>query len=523
MQVRELEQSDLRENERKFRTMTELLPQPLFETDSSGKLTFLNRMGLHMFDLNREDIERGLNLGQLMESEVSLLDMAQGETEVPLKFFFYDVKCVTSNNVAFPATVYYSPIVKHNKFLGIRGFIIEISERVRVEDELKAARLKAENADMLKSRFIANLSHEIRTPLNSILGFADLLNDTTTTLEEQREYISYINSSGKMLSELVNDIIDFAKIEAGKLKITNKVFDLNSLLGDVQNTFTDVCKRNIILNVCLSRQTQLLVESDPVRLHQIISNLLTNSLKFTDSGYISVKYTIQEKTGGGADLLFIVEDTGLGIPDEQKDLIFERFTRLENPKQKQVKGAGLGLAITKNLVELLGGRIWVESEVGQGSRFYFTIPFVSYESNNEPIIVEELVEPKSVDWTGKTILVAEDEEMNFNFIKAALEDTNVKLVWAQTGVEAVEYMQQGTSFDAVLMDIKMPEMNGYEATRIIRGIKGKRLPIIAQTAFSMAGDKEKCLEAGCSDYLAKPLLQSALISTISRNIMNSGN
>lgn len=516
-------ESELRESEKKFRILTELLPQPVFETDINGNITYLNRIGLHLFNFTIDNIKSGLNITQFVDSDIDMLKTAKSQNELPFQFHFFDVKGKSNDGTIFPCIIYFGPILKKDQFQGIRGFIINMSERIKFEEELRQAKIKAEEADRLKSAFLANMSHEIRTPLNSIMGFADLLDDESLSIEERKEFIDSINLSGKALTNLINDIIDIAKIEASQLKITPSIFELHDLLKEIKKTFDEDIKRkknkDISLDIQYNTSEQLFLKTDSSRLHQILNNLLTNAIKFTDTGSVTVSYCIR-KIGEVRHIQFMVKDTGIGISHEHQEKIFDRFTKIENPKQKQYRGNGLGLAITKNLVELLGGNIWVESEEKKGSTFTFHIPFEQVTVINTENKTEDYTPKEIIDWSNKTILIAEDEESNFRFIKAALQKTHVNIVWVQNGDEVLEELKKGTKFDAILMDIKMPGLNGLDTTKIIREIQGNSIPIIAQTAFAMSGEKEKCIEAGCNDYLAKPIKQKDLIQSINKNLHN---
>jgi PAS domain S-box-containing protein len=384
-------------------------------------------------------------------------------------------------------------------------------------EELKAAKEKAEESDRLKSMFLSNMSHDIRTPMNAIVGFSEMLQDPDLTREERNRFLDIIINSGDALLRLINDIIDISKIEAGQLKIIKSDFSLNEMLSDLYLSFAEDMSRNKIgdIKLILNKQfpdKDFMLHSDIVRFIQIFSNLLGNALKFTDKGCIEFGYTIPDPKV----FRFFVKDTGIGIPHDKTELIFERFGQIEETQERNKGGTGLGLTISKSLAELLGGAMWVESEVGLGTTFYFTLPLASGITTSSPPS-EGILELSNttVDWSDKVILVAEDVDSNFFLIQTILSKTGVKLIWAKNGQEAHEMCRNNFEIDLVLMDIQMPIMSGYDATREIKKIRPS-LPVIAQTAYAMSGEKEKTMEAGCDDYIPKPLKKRELIAKIHR-------
>jgi CheY-like chemotaxis protein len=319
------------------------------------------------------------------------------------------------------------------------------------------------------------------------------------------------------LLQLIEDIIDLAKIEAGQLTINKKKFDVNDLLNTLHATFlhkkTSFYGKNIELKLNLGVNTlAFYIESDFLRTQQVISNLVDNAIKFTENGYVELGYQI-ENIDNKPMVRFYVKDTGIGLTKEEQQRIFNRFTKIENNKTKFYRGAGLGLAICKNIAKLLDGEISVESELNKGSTFYFSLPIsntMPKELNNRSLPMDGLEN----NWKGRTLLVAEDENSNFRFIEVLLKRTNVTIIRAINGKEAVELFRSN-HVDLILMDIKMPVMDGLDATREIKKIN-KNVPIIAQTAYAMQNDENICKEAGCDDYIAKPILQDKLFSILSK-------
>ncbi len=389
--------------------------------------------------------------------------------------------------------------------------------RDEAEKKLLSAKEKAEESDHLKSAFLANMSHEIRTPMNAILGFAELITlpDSEITPAEKDNYVKLINNSGNNLLRLIDDIIDISKIEAGQIKIHKKECHLNSTLKDIQQSFLEIRKHqekeNIDIRLNENAQSQnLIIKTDTLRLNQIFINLIDNALKFTEDGFIEFGYEILNKE----KFLFYVKDTGVGMDQKKKDLVFDRFTKIEDDSSRLYRGAGLGLAISKSLVELLGGKIWVESTPSVGSTFYFNLPFdIIKESDNNLQIIEL---SDNYDWQNKTILVAEDEPANYIYIEEVLKTTKARVLKAMNGKEAVEMYKNNKDIDIIIMDIKMPEMDGYEATRQIKKIN-KDVPVISQTAYAMPGDIDKGLDSGMNDYLIKPVKPKVLLSILNKH------
>lgn len=381
--------------------------------------------------------------------------------------------------------------------LTLIGSSLVITDRKRMEQELRSARDRAEESNRLKSAFLANMSHEIRTPLNAIVGFSEIL-ASTEEQHERQEYVSIIENNNSLLLQLISDILDLSKIEAGTLEFVDTDFELNALMREKEN----------VIRLKLASDVELIFEpglpSCPVRteknrLSQLLINLLTNASKFTQKGSIRFGYELR-----GNELYFYVTDTGCGIPSEKADQVFDRFVKLNNFKQ----GTGLGLSICRTIVEHLGGRIGVESEVGKGSTFWFTLPYVAGK------IPETTVPdfcPITVEKDKLTILIAEDNESNYRLFESILRH-EYRLLHAWNGKEAVD-MFKDSQPHIVLMDINMPVMDGYEATREIRKISAD-IPVIAVTAFAFASDEQRALENGFSGYMPKPINANQLKSKI---------
>jgi PAS domain S-box-containing protein len=426
---------------------------------------------------------------------------------------------------------------KDGNIMGICGISRDITERKRMEDELILAKEKAEESNKLKSAFLANMSHEIRTPMNAMLGFSSLLANPEITYEKRNEYIVRIKESSDRLLHLIDDIIDSSKIESGQLRINEVETYINKILTDVYSFFNELkCKKGkesieIRLNKGISEESFRIL-TDPYRLKQVLSNLLDNALKYTDSGFIEIGYTIQPvitdkknnimPAENNRILLFYVKDTGIGFPENKKDLIFERFQKLEDNKVKLYEGTGLGLTISKNLARLLGGEIWAESELGKGSTFYFTLPYkpvsvVHEDIDVNGIFIKNIPGRTKYLWKGEVILIAEDEENNYAFIEEAFRITGARLIWVKNGLEAVEMCRTNEYINLVIMDVKMPLMDGYTATKSIKNLR-KNLPVIALTAYADETEKEEARKAGCDNYISKPVMPEELLALVSRYI-----
>jgi signal transduction histidine kinase len=386
--------------------------------------------------------------------------------------------------------------------------------------DLVIAKEKAEQSDKLKSAFLANFSHEIRTPMNAIMGFSQLLSVTNRPENEKREFIDLILINSQHLLNLINEIIDISRIEAGETILDYHLCDLNQLLYELLNQYNEhknllkKTKISLVLNSEIEKHN-LKITTDSNKLKQIIINLLENALKFTEEGSIEFGYKFIE-TDEAKSVLFYIKDTGIGIEEDAKNFIFERFRKAENNLGKLYRGAGLGLAISKKLVEIMGGKIWVESVLNTGSTFYFTLPYKDTDESIEKDIDIEFKKKKiDFNWKNKLILVAEDEMINYKFIEKVLKKTKTKLLWAKNGIETFEMVQQNKDIDLVLMDIRMPLMDGYEATRKIKEIN-KKIPIIAQTAYALDYERTEILSAGCNDYISKPYTIYELLNLINK-------
>jgi PAS domain S-box-containing protein len=398
------------------------------------------------------------------------------------------------------------------------GTIQDITERKVAELELIKAKEKAEESDRLKSAFLTNMSHEIRTPMNGILGFAELLKEPNLSTDDQQDFIQTIQISGERMLNTINNIVDVSKIESGLIDILIDETNINKKLEFTYKFFKpEVEKKGLQLVIKNGLPTNdAVIRTDNEKVYGILTNLMKNAIKFTYDGSIEFGYVLKPDSQP-AELEFYVKDTGVGIPKNLHQTIFERFRQGSNDLNRLYEGSGLGLSIAKSYVDMLGGKIWVESEVGKGSTFYFTIPYRSKGVENTEIKDVDSTELNKVQMKELKILIVEDDEVSYSLLKRTIQKIGKEVLHAITGVEAIEACRSNPDLDLVLMDIRMPIMDGNEATRQIRQFN-KDVIIIAQTAYAFAGDSVKAIEAGCNDFITKPINMTSLFELIKKNL-----
>ena len=407
-----------------------------------------------------------------------------------------------------------SPI--RNSFGTITHYV-KIAENItylkKIERDLKKAKQEAESANNYKNHFLANMSHEIRTPINTIIGFGELMKNELLPLQKRNKYSEIIEENSQALLRLIDDIIDVSKIEANELKIKKEACALGELFSELELTYNNFLKRKQNRNVKLLFQIPEeahhdVIFTDPYRLKQILNNLFLNALKNTETGHIDIGYNIISDN----KLRFFVSDTGTGIPPERIKNIFKRFNYSDEPSNSGVE-SGLGLSICKDLALLLGGDINVKSVASEGSVFFLTLP---YDKIKIPMVRSTVKSPTQgkYDFSDYTIMVAEDTPYNYEYLNSILQKTGANIVWAKDGIDVLTIFNT-TKIDLILMDIQLPEISGYEATTQIR-LKDLNIPIIAQTAYAMAEDKQKCFDSGCNEVLIKPIRMDDVLTTVAK-------
>lgn len=405
---------------------------------------------------------------------------------------------------------YYNEIDHQNKEL------LELNKELKAKNEqLEIAKEKALESERLKSAFLSNVSHELRTPLNGILGFTQLIKQPNTNVESLREYLEIIHQSGNNLLDAINSILDISKIESNQLSLHLHEFELKKIILDTvtQNKAEGLEQSE----VAITTQTDALPDHfkfvcDEYKVRQILDILIRNAIKFTKKGEIRVGAYPENE-----DIVIFVKDTGIGIDSQKFESIFENFIQVDDTHTREFGGIGLGLPIAKGLVNILNGHIWLESEVGKGSTFYFKIPYIKDSTKTEKENHMDFKEISNLDWSSKKILIVEDDSYSAEYLAEALGITNVQIIFANNGKEAIEMVKEHPDINVVLMDIQLPDLSGDKATSIIRE-SNVDIPIIAQTAHAMVNDKESYLSAGCTDYIAKPISVKELFTLLNKYI-----
>ncbi len=484
-------------------------PDPLMKIDIDKEaLLFVNPAAYNKYsDILKKGMSHPLLAGIIMDARKAYDDRKPVMREVIIGKVIYQ-QVITANFLAGEqtATIYCYDITKLKK----------------TEETLREETLKAEAASRAKSDFLANMSHELRTPMNGVLGMAGLLKDMQLN-PEQRELVQTIFNSGESLLLLLNDILDLSKIEAGQLTLEDIPFNLNSTIHETVRLLDPLAKnKNITLNHFYNATTPDCVIGDPARIRQVVTNLVGNALKFTQEGYVKLDVSARRLPTGVTEFLFRVDDTGIGINEKYLDKIFQKFTQADESTTRRFGGTGLGLTVCKLLVEAMGGTIGVESILGKGSSFWFTLPLQVANAEQTERLIQENKAPiaddeAKMDFSKRRIIVVDDHPVNLFFAKKLLTKFGFGTVdTAEDGISALRMTEKGR-YDLIITDCQMPEMDGYEVSKAIRQREegsGKRTPIIAMTANAMVGDREKCLEAGMDDYVSKPINSNRLMEVL---------
>ena len=505
----------LKESELQFRILAESAPVGIFTTDAQGSTNYVNP---RWCEISKISAEESMGNGWLKAVHLDDLDnLAHNWQQTTLANIGSKAEYRFVHPDGFEAWVIGQAVPQKDetgKITRYIGTITDITERKKMEADLIFAKEKAEESDRLKSAFLANMSHEIRTPMNGILGFAELLKKPNLTGEQQQDYIDIIEKSGARMLNIINDIVDISKIESGQMKVLLNDTNVNEQLEFIYTLFNrEVEQKGLHLSLKKSLlPSEAIISTDREKLYAILANLVKNAIKYTNNGSIEFGYGITG-TNHALWLQFFVKDTGIGIAKYRQEAIFERFIQADIFDKMALQGAGLGLAISKAYVEMLGGRIWVESEKGKGSTFYFTLPYL-IKTEEKKIGTTAFSGSEDVNYIKPLkIIIAEDDEPSSKLISIGVRKFGKEVIIVKTGIEAVETFRMNPDTDLILMDIQMPEMDGLDATRQIRQFNSDVI-IIAQTAYALSGDREKAIAAGCNDYITKPIKTENLLNMV---------
>ena len=496
------------ENEIKFSAITNQTTEGITLADPEGNYTYVNPAFCKMSGYSKEELLEltVFDMKAKNQSQQSFYDSKEKQEGVPIR-----VNLQKKKGEEYLTEIIGKNILINNK-KQILGTIRDITERVKAEKdiittniELKKAKEKAEESDRLKTEFINNMSHEIRTPMNGILGFSQFLTDNDLSKEKRKQYVKIVQNSGEQLLRIIDDILEISILGTKQVNAVEKEVCLNDLMLEMFSIFDIKAKENKIplyykKNLTDKKST---IYTDKTKLNKILSNLLENALKFTNEGFIQFGLSLVNN-----EIEIFIKDTGIGIAQDKQEMIFDRFSQEEKDVSSNVGGLGLGLSIAKENIELLGGKIRIESHKGEGSTFFITIPYkpVYSDINGEVVSFVSEENPKTC-----TLLIVEDEEINYIYLETLIEKIKLKcnIFHAKNGLEAVNICKENKEIDLVLMDLKMPIMNGYDATKRIKEFS-PNLPIIAQTAYSTKQDKIKAYNYGCDDFISKPISENTL-------------
>lgn len=494
------------QSEQRFRQLAELLPEMAFEANSRGRITFANNYLLSFFGILPKKLKKGIYIRNLFSESskptiVKYIKESKKNPELPS----IELIARKDNGNDFPALTHIIAVLENGTVSRYMGIMVDISVRKQQELELIRAKKLAEEASNAKEKFLSTMSHEIRTPMNGIIGITNIL------LEEDPKKLQLPNLhalkySAENLMALLNDILDFSKMEAGKLKINRTQISISQIAQGIYNTFKYVAqKKEIELRLHVDNEIPANLTGDPVRINQIISNLMANAIKFTDTGFVALNISLQKVLKNSTQVRFSITDTGIGIPAEKQKLIFQEFTQANIDTTRKYGGTGLGLAISERLVSLLGGKLEVTSSVGKGSSFFFTLNLTKSKTAKPKT---KKTDSEDVDnfSEGYNILVVEDNSINSMIVVNFLKKWGLNTELAENGLEAISLVKQ-KKFDLILMDLEMPVMNGYEATTEIRKLKDKQknsIPIIALTASAMLDVQNKIFSLGMNGFVLKP-------------------
>jgi hypothetical protein len=482
-----------------------------YQQEEKGK--FASELGIANIELDFHEEEKEKRAAELIIANKELIFQNEEKEKRAAELIIANKELIFQNKEKEKRA---AELIIANKEL-----IFQNEEKEKRAAELIIAKERAEESDRLKSAFLANMSHEIRTPMNGILGFADLLKEPGLTGETQQKYIRIIEKGGDRMLNIINDIISISKIESGLMKVNLQESNVNKQIEFIDIFFKPQVaakKLRFLIKTPLAN-TEAFIQSDTEKIYSILTNLVKNAIKYTEAGTIELGYTLIPKNEP-TQLEFYLKDTGIGVPKNRRKAIFERFIQADVFDKMAHQGAGLGLSISKAYVEILGGKIWVESHKGEGSIFLFTLPYRKKAQEKNLAINDDLYKvPNSRFSPGiaaMKVLIAEDDEASNLLLSEIVKDYSTHVFEAKTGKETIDIYLKNPDIDLILMDIQMPDLNGYEVTRQIRKFN-KNVVIIAQTAFGLAGDKEKSIGFGCDDYISKPFNKVQLLSLIHKH------
>lgn len=511
-------EEELTASNEKFRIIAEHSADAIFITDAEGRCVYANSQAVNLLGYSIDELS-GFTIRDISPKNKTRGYFLKFQKLLKTGSFFEEIELVKKNGETINSDL--NAVLLPNGL--IYGSCRDITLRKKAEEELIRAKEKAEESERLKSAFLANMSHEIRTPMNGILGFAELLKNMDLNGEQQKQYISIIEKSGARLLNIINDIICISKIESEQITAILADTNINELMEFIYNFFKpETNQKNLHFsyhNAFPDKDVILLTDREKV--YAILTNLVKNAIKFTQSGYIDTGYTVKN-----GFIEFYVSDSGPGIPDNQREYIFERFRQGSETLTRNNEGAGLGLSISKAYVEMLGGKIWIENRATEpslngngektGSVFYFTIP-ARFSNKTNTIVPVNLIDDETKGISKKLkILIVEDDLNSELLLKIYLKIFAKEILDVSNGFEAVEICKKNDDIDLVIMDLNIPGINGYEATRMIRKFN-RNVIIIAQTAYALNGDREKAVEAGCNSYISKPVSHLSLRKLINKH------
>lgn len=496
----------------------------IFIKDLQGRYTVANQRFMDLLQVNRSQVIGFTDYHFTSEEQADYFASLDAKVMLERKPIEIEQVVEGPNGPVNLLLIKFPLLDQNNNVFGISGIATDISERTQYQKDLISARQSAENAKLLQEQFLANMSHEIRTPMNGIQGMTNLLLETPLN-SMQENYASIIKRSVNNLLVIINDILDFSKIQAGKLSIEEIGFDLKESINSIKPLFSHRLKKKYLdFELNIESNVPSFLNGDPYRLNQILINLVGNAIKFTETGKIVLRVSLQNAAEDNGLLRFSIKDTGIGISKDKLQSVFESFSQAGNDVARKYGGTGLGLTISKQLVELQKGKIWVNSEIGVGSEFVFELPY-RFVAENEVKSIRSLMDfDFSKLLAGTKVLVAEDHSVNQILIEHVLNTVGIYPAIVNNGKEAIEKLKTGEKFDVILMDLQMPILDGYKTTDFIRNNLKITIPIVAMTATAMKGEIEKCIEAGMTDYMSKPFefidLYKKLCLVLNINIMD---